>query len=204
MKAVLAVVIIGFSIYSLVRPSHYELKNDSLAWVFGFFAGILGGAYGMNGPPLVIFGTLRKWPPAHFRATLQGYFLPASMAGMCGYFFAGLWTPTVNRYYLWSLPGIVLASFLGRVINRRLNARQFLLYVHVGLIGIGVLLLIQAALALIALVVFRLIEIDLRFFESRARQPLCRQEPCGDRSSSYRTRATREVLCRWGFRWSRS
>ncbi len=143
-KAVLAVVIIGFSIYSLVRPSHYELKSDSLAWVFGFFAGILGGAYGVNGPPLVIFGTLRKWTPSHFRATLQGYFLPASMAGMCGYFFAGLWTATVNRYYLWSLPGIVLASFLGRVIHRRLNARQFLLYVHVMLIGIGVLLLIQA------------------------------------------------------------
>jgi hypothetical protein len=143
-KAVLAVVIIGFSIYSLVRPSHYELKSDRLAWVFGFFAGILGGAYGVNGPPLVIFGTLRKWTPAHFRATLQGYFLPASTAGMCGYFFAGLWTPTVNRYYLWSLPGIVLASFVGRVINRRLNARQFLLYVHGGLIGIGALLLIQA------------------------------------------------------------
>lgn len=143
-KAVLAVVIIGFSIYSLIRPSHYELKNDSLAWVFGFFAGILGGAYGVNGPPLVIFGTLRKWSPAHFRATLQGYFLPASTAGMCGYFFAGLWTSTVNRYYLWSLPGIVLAAFLGRIINRRLNARQFLLYVHVGLIGIGILLLIQA------------------------------------------------------------
>jgi hypothetical protein len=143
-KAALAVVIIGFSIFSLVRPSHHELKSDSLEWVFGFFAGILGGAYGVNGPPLVIFGTLRKWSPAHFRATLQGYFLPASTAGMCGYFFAGLWTPTVNRYYLWSLPGIVLASFLGRVINRRLNARQFLLYVHAGLIGIGALLLIQA------------------------------------------------------------
>jgi len=143
-KAALAVVIIGFSIYSLVRPSHYELKNDRLAWVFGFFAGVLGGAYGVNGPPLVIFGTLRKWTPAHFRATLQGYFLPASTAGMVGYFFAGLWTSTVNRYYLWSLPGIVLAAFVGRVINRRLNARQFLLYVHAGLIGIGVLLLIQA------------------------------------------------------------
>jgi uncharacterized membrane protein YfcA len=143
-KAALAVVIIGFSIFSLAHPSHHELKNDRLAWVFGFFAGVLGGAYGVNGPPLVIFGTLRKWTPAHFRATLQGYFLPASSAGMVGYFFAGLWTSTVNRYYLWSLPGIVLAAFVGRVINRRLNARQFLLYVHAGLIGIGVLLLIQA------------------------------------------------------------
>ena len=143
-KGTLAVVIIGFSIFSLARPSHYELKSDRLAWVFGFFAGVLGGAYGVNGPPLVIFGTLRKWSPAHFRATLQGYFLPASTAGMCGYFFAGLWTSTVNRYYLWSLPGIVLAAFVGRAIHRRLNANQFVLYVHVMLIGIGVLLLFQA------------------------------------------------------------
>jgi uncharacterized membrane protein YfcA len=143
-KGALGIVIIGFSSYALARPNRYELKNENLAWVFGFFAGILGGAYGVNGPPVVMFGTLRKWPPAHFRATLQGYFLPSSTAGMAGYFLAGLWTPTVNRYYLWSLPGIVLASFVGSAINRRLKAHQFVLYVHVMLIGIGVLLLFQA------------------------------------------------------------
>jgi hypothetical protein len=32
----------------------------------------------MNGPPLVIYGALRRWTPERFRATLQGYFLPAS------------------------------------------------------------------------------------------------------------------------------
>ncbi len=105
---------------------------------------MLGGAYGVNGPPLVVFGSLRKWSPQHFRATLQGYFLPASIAGMGGYYFAGLWTPTVTRFYFLSLPGIVLAIFLGRVINRKLDARRFLLYIHAGLIGIGVLLLYQA------------------------------------------------------------
>src|SRR5277367_167488 len=92
-KAVLAFVIAGFSAYSLLRPGRYELKNDRLAWFFGFCAGVLGGAYGMNGPPLAIYGSLRKWTPGNFRATLQGYFLPASIAGMVGYFAAGLWTP---------------------------------------------------------------------------------------------------------------
>jgi uncharacterized protein len=143
-KATLGTVIIAFSTWSLMRRSHYELKNDRLAWLFGFCAGVLGGAYGMNGPPLVIFGSLRQWSPAHFRATLQGYFLPASIAGMAGYLFTGLWTPAVNRLYLFSLPGAVLAIFLGRMINRRLNARQFLLYVHTGLIALGAILLLQA------------------------------------------------------------
>jgi hypothetical protein len=143
-KAILGVLIILFSIYSLARPSHYALRSDRTAWIFGFCAGVLGGAYGVNGPPLVVFGSLRKWSPQHFRATLQGYFLPASIAGMGGYYFAGLWTPTVTRFYFLSLPGIVLAIFLGRVINRKLDARRFLLYIHAGLIGIGVLLLYQA------------------------------------------------------------
>ena len=39
----------------------------------------------MNGPPLVVYGVLRRWQPAQFRATLQGYFLIASVVGMAGY-----------------------------------------------------------------------------------------------------------------------
>src|SRR5690242_2131964 len=144
-KAILAVVIIGFSANSLFRGARRELKNDRLAWLFGFGAGVLGGAYGMNGPPLVIYGSLRKWSPQHFRATLQGYFLPASLAGLWGYWLAGLWTPAVNRYYLLSLPFVVLATFLGRVVNRRIHPQRFTLYIHGGLIAIGLLLLLQAA-----------------------------------------------------------
>ena len=143
-KAVLALIIVSFSIYSLGSRRRRELSNDRLAWLFGFAAGILGGAYGMNGPPLVVYGALRGWSPANFRATLQGYFLPASLLGMVGYWLSGLWTAPVNHYYLISMPGALLAIFLGRVINRRLHPARFLTYVHAGLIAIGALLLIQA------------------------------------------------------------
>ncbi len=143
-KAALAVVIMAFAIFSLLGRGRHELKNDRWAWLFGFSAGVLGGAYGMNGPPLAIYGSLRKWSPSHFRATLQGYFLPASLIGMLGYRLAGLWTPIVSRFYLLSLPGVVLAVFLGRMINRRVNTRQFLFFIHVGLILVGAVLLMQA------------------------------------------------------------
>ena len=98
----------------------------------------------MNGPPLVIYGSLRHWSPEHFRATLQGYFLPASLLGMCGYWLAGLWTPAVTSYYLWSLPLALAAIFLGRAINQRMRPRSFLRYVYVGLALVGTVLLIQA------------------------------------------------------------
>jgi uncharacterized membrane protein YfcA len=144
-KAVLAVVILSFSVSRLVGRSRFELEDDRLAWLFGFGAGVLGGAYGMNGPPLVAYGALRRWSPERFRATLQGYFLPASLVGMAGYWAAGLWTRAVTRYYLMSLPVVLAATVLGRVVNRRMDGRRFLLYVHVGLVVIGAMLLIQSA-----------------------------------------------------------
>jgi uncharacterized membrane protein YfcA len=76
-RAALAILIIAFSTYSLLGKRPPELRTDSRVWLLGcgFVAGLLGGAYGMNGPPLVIYGAMRRWSPQHFRATLQGYFL---------------------------------------------------------------------------------------------------------------------------------
>ena len=143
-KAVLAVVIIAFSTYCLLGRVRPRLENDRLAWLFGFGAGVLGGAYGMNGPPLVVYGALRGWTPERFRATLQGYFLPASAAGLCGFWAAGLWVPEVTRYYLVSLPAAVVAVALGRVANRRMQPEAFARYVHLALVAVGALLLAQS------------------------------------------------------------
>ena len=104
---------------------------------------MLGGAYGMNGPPLVVYGALRRWSAQHFRATLQAYFLPASLLGVVGFWEAGLLGREVMRDFAICLPGAVVAIVAGRAINRRLRGRGFLKYVHVGLILIGVTLLVQ-------------------------------------------------------------
>ena len=145
-KGALAVIIVAFSAYALIGQRPPELHSDHRIWllVCGFFAGVLGGAYGMNGPPLAIYGAMRRWTAQHFRATLQGYFLPASVIGMIGYWLAGLWSREVTRYYLLSLVVVIPAIFLGRAINRRLHHHAFLRFVHAGLIAIGATLLVQA------------------------------------------------------------
>jgi uncharacterized membrane protein YfcA len=145
-KGTLAILIIAFSGYLLLGSRPPELASDSRWWLVGcgLIAGVMGGAYGMNGPPLVIYGSMRRWSPQHFRATLQGYFLPASMVSMAGYRLAGLWTPPVTHLYLISLPVALPAIWLGRVLNRKLQGDRFLKVVHCGLVGIGIVLLIQA------------------------------------------------------------
>ena len=150
LKGTLGLLIVAFSVYSLIGRTKIgrtplELKHDSRGWllVCGFCAGVLGGAYGMNGPPLAIYGAMRRWSAQHFRATLQGYFLPASIIGMAGYWLAGLWVPAVTHYYLLALPATVIAVFLGRAINHRLHGDTFLKYIYLGLVASGALLTIQ-------------------------------------------------------------
>jgi uncharacterized protein len=143
-KACLGLIIIGFSCYALFYRRPASLRDDRLAWAFGLGAGVLGGAYGMNGPPLVMYGTLRGWSPQRFRATLQGYFLPASMVSMGGYWLAGLWKADVTRYYLIALPGVLLATFLGRAVHERMDAQAYVRYMHLGLLIVAAVLLVQS------------------------------------------------------------
>jgi len=145
-KLALGILIILYSIYSLLYKSNFRLETDHKYWLFlcGFFSGVFGGAYGLNGPPLVIYGNMRNWTAKHFRATLQAYFLPASTLAMFGYWYQGLWISTVTYYFLISIPAIIPAILLGRYFNHQLKDGAFLKYVYLGLIGVGIVLLGQS------------------------------------------------------------
>lgn len=147
-KLGLGSLILLFALFCLTSGMRFRLERDSRVWLLscGFCAGVLGGAYGMNGPPLVIYGSLRSWTARHFRATMHAYFLPASTLVMCGYLSAGLWTRVVTRDYLICLPAMIPAVFLGRAINHRLSAAAFSRYVYLGLAAIGLALLAQSLL----------------------------------------------------------
>jgi uncharacterized membrane protein YfcA len=145
-KLLLGGVIIAFSCYSLAMGTRLRLQRDHVGWLLacGFLSGILGGAYGMNGPPLAIYGALRRWSPHHFRATLQAYFLPISLVGLAGYAAIGLWTTAVTEYFVGSLPGVAVATVAGRHLNRRMQGDRFASLVHGGLVAIGAALVLQA------------------------------------------------------------
>ena len=104
-------------------------------------AGLLGGAYNTNGPPVVVYGTLRQWTPPQFRATLQGYFVPTGVFILASHALCSLWTTKVFCLYLASLPPLVVAVVLGGLLARILPKGKFDRYVHVLLIAIGVSLL---------------------------------------------------------------
>ncbi len=141
MKAILGFLLIGFSLYNLVTFQLPRLKSERFSYLFGFVAGILGGAYNTNGPPVVIYGMMREWPPERFRATLQGYFLFTGGTILISHGLAGLWTPRVLRLYAYALPVIIAAVLLGGWVNKRIAGERFKQVVYVFLIIVGLLLL---------------------------------------------------------------
>ncbi|MEE8389744.1 MAG: sulfite exporter TauE/SafE family protein [Anaerolineae bacterium] len=139
-NVILGLVLILFGLYNLITPRLPTLQWQGFAYIFGFVSGILGGAYNTNGPPIVIYSALRRWPPERFRATLQGYFFSSGILLLLGHGLAGSLTREVLGLYGYSLPFILLAIFLGGKLNKAIPSSRFERFVHVFLVLIGVYL----------------------------------------------------------------
>ena len=135
-----------FSLYCLFRPRLFTLRSEWAAYPFGFIAGILGGAFNSTAP-IVIYGTIRRWPPDRFRANLQGYFFPSNVIIIAGHGLGGLWTPSVGWYFLLSLPLLLLSIWIGNRLNRTIPQGRFDRYIHIILVLVGALLFIQTVIS---------------------------------------------------------
>jgi uncharacterized membrane protein YfcA len=147
LKIALGLIILIYGVFGLARP-HVRLRRERpwVPWLVGASAGVLGGAYNTNGPPVVAYGMLRGWPPESFRATLQGYFLPTGLAILAGHGLAGLWTGPVLEAYAYSLPAIILGALLGGLLNKKLTGAVFAKLVYALLAAMGALLLARTIL----------------------------------------------------------
>lgn len=140
-KTVLAIFIILFSVFKLINPKFKKLQGEGLAYPAGFFAGILGGAYNTSGPPIIFYATLKQWTPVNFRATLQGYFFITGLFVVLGHALAGNYTPTVLKYYVLSLPFVLLAIYTGGKLHFKIPAENFITIIYWMLILVGLMLL---------------------------------------------------------------
>ncbi|MBA2274021.1 MAG: sulfite exporter TauE/SafE family protein [Actinobacteria bacterium] len=134
--------VIVFGLYMLSSPRMPELRDRRWAFPFGFLSGCLGGAYNIGGPPIVLYGAMRRWPPARFRATLHGGFLPASIVIALIQGLGGLWTGRVLTLFAFSIPSLGLAMLLGEKLVRRTDPARFERYLSIVLVALGILLIL--------------------------------------------------------------
>ena len=136
----LGIFLMGFGLYRLANLQLVKLERPAWAIPFGFIAGILGGAYNTNGPPVAIYGELHRWSPTQFRATMQSYFLPTGVGILISHYMAGLWHLEIFQFYVVSLPGVLVAIAIGGWINHHIAVEQFQSFLSVILVLLGILL----------------------------------------------------------------
>jgi uncharacterized membrane protein YfcA len=140
---VLGVIVILFALFKLFHPRLLTLKNDKLSPIFCLLSGILGGAYNVNGPPFVIYGTMRQWESKKLRAMLQAIFLPLNITIIVGHLIAGNFSDdTIYLLTRGSVP-IILGIVIGSYLHKKIKSDRFIKIIYFLLIAIGLNLIIK-------------------------------------------------------------
>lgn len=141
----LGILIIGYALYDFFNLALPKLASPSWAYVFGFLSGLLTGAYNTGGPPVVVYGSCRRWQPETFKSNLPGFFLINSIIAVVGHGIQGSLTPTVWTLALLAIPPFVVGLAIGIVWSKNLNPSAFKRVILVLLILTGLkLVLVQS------------------------------------------------------------
>jgi uncharacterized protein len=123
--AVLGLVMVIFAGWALLGIYLPQLRHPAWGVLAGGLGGILGGAYNTSGPPVIMYGNCRRWPPAEFKANLTGYFIINSVFIVANHAWNGNFQPGVLQIFVISLPVIGLGMLLGFSLDRFINPAVF-------------------------------------------------------------------------------
>lgn len=102
-----------------------ELRDDRLSYIFGFFAGILGGSANLPGIPVAIYGNMRRLNAREFNLLLSGFFLLTGTITVAGHSIAGLWTHEFWKMMSYAIIPSVISIFIGRKLVNIFNESTF-------------------------------------------------------------------------------
>lgn len=133
----LGVILILFSAYKILSPGLKLTFSRLWALPTGFLSGILGGAFGTDGPPVVVYAALQRWTKEQVVGMLQSFFIFANFIIIVSYGYHGLLIWPVLKISAIAVPFAIIGIFLGLWINRRIGQLHFesILAITIGVMG---------------------------------------------------------------------
>jgi uncharacterized protein len=118
--------IISLSALAFLCGFHKPVGREKLTSIpIGVASGIMNGATGMSGPPVILFFSNQGVEKSIFRANLATYFLILNLITFPAQWVGGLLTRDVFTHVLWFLPALALGSWLGIRLAQRVNENLF-------------------------------------------------------------------------------
>ena len=108
----------------------------------GTASGIMGGLFGMHGPPVVLYLTVSEPDKDHYMGMIQTYAVITNITMLVARACNGYVTPFVRSTYLYGLIGLAIGVIAGNWAYSRIPNRIFtyLVYAYIGISGIIIFL----------------------------------------------------------------
>ncbi len=137
----LGALLAGYGLYALSGKPLPRLQGKGWGWAAGLVAGALGGAYNTSGPPVILYGHARGWPPQVFKANLQAFFLASSSMVFGAHLLAGDIGSATWLQAAAALPALAVGLWLGHRAAAFLPPEGFRKLVLIALVLLGLKML---------------------------------------------------------------
>ncbi len=146
LRLVMGLLVLALSATMLLIPPRPQALTLPALALAGLASGVLGGAVGIAGPPVVVLFMLTATDMGQARATLALGLLTVCLMAACAYLFGGHITPPVMLLFALALPVVLLGDTLGNRLFARYGG-QAARRVSVALTcGLGILSITRALL----------------------------------------------------------
>jgi len=144
MQMAMALFVLATTIMMLRGFRLQKTPGATATTVTGAASGIFNGAFGIGGPPVVLFFFSTPAAAAVSRASVIAFFLSTDVLGLVGHYYEGLITEQSFAQFLAWLPALLVGIWVGAHGFRRVNQTIFRRAVLVLLMSLAVISLGKA------------------------------------------------------------
>lgn len=143
LEQLLGVTLIAVSLYFAFFSKRIKVKPSiPTQIVAGSLSGLMGGFFGMQGPPAVLYFVSSEPDKNHYLAMTQTYFLIGNLIMTLVRAYNGFLTMPVATGYLYGIGGVLVGNLIGAYVFRHITgpALRYIIYAYIGASGIMFLL----------------------------------------------------------------
>jgi len=143
LRRVLGVALVLISIYFMLFIQRIKLSTTKSVQVgAGTLSGLMGGFFGMQGPPAVLCFIQSEPTKEHYMTMAQTYFLIGNLIMTGERAYNGFFTITVAIDYLYGLGGVIIGTLLGAYVFKHIpnHIFRYIVYAYICICGVIILL----------------------------------------------------------------
>ena len=144
MRMILGIMLIVISLYfSFFKEKLQKIIRPTKRWQIGTgcVSGMMGGLFGMHGPPVVLYLISSEPDKDHYMGMIQTYAVITNITMLAVRAYRGYVTPVVSSTYLYGLVGLAAGVMAGNWAYKRIPGKLFtyIVYAYIGVSGMIIL-----------------------------------------------------------------